>query len=240
MKNRVFWKGLLASATGAWVGGMIALQMNQYFWWLGMLVGGLVGYVSYEPKECLTQTVRIVRQAFSGITSKSFIAFWKRFGWNFFDLGSLWFLSCCFSYFLIIFVEPKVPIKAFLFATFVILISMILVSFVVSFDSDYPSHGELGKVINPISLIFWYLPRLLIKAIRALPVALRWLGRLIVQVFVAVHSQERWMCLLDAALGSAWGYYWRHAVIGAFAGALFWLVSYQMIARSIKNKQTTL
>ena len=44
-------KVFLACALGAFVGAFVALEGNHYFWWFGLLVGGLVGYLTYEIKE---------------------------------------------------------------------------------------------------------------------------------------------------------------------------------------------
>src|SRR6185312_11953359 len=33
---------------GAAIGTLLAFQFNQYFWWAGVLIGGAVGYLSYE------------------------------------------------------------------------------------------------------------------------------------------------------------------------------------------------
>jgi len=46
MKMKVFF----ACALGAFVGALVALQINHYFWWIGMLVGFFTGYLSYEFK----------------------------------------------------------------------------------------------------------------------------------------------------------------------------------------------
>lgn len=39
---------------GAFIGALVSLELKQsfpYFWWMGTLIGGLVGYLSYEFKE---------------------------------------------------------------------------------------------------------------------------------------------------------------------------------------------
>lgn len=46
-------KVFLACALGAFIGSMVALQLNHYFWWLGLLVGGFAGYISYEFKKVM-------------------------------------------------------------------------------------------------------------------------------------------------------------------------------------------
>src|SRR5260370_383311 len=43
----------LACFLGATLGAVLALHFNRYFWWLGILIGGLTGYLSYEFKSVL-------------------------------------------------------------------------------------------------------------------------------------------------------------------------------------------
>lgn len=40
----------LACFIGAVIGALLALQFNHYFWWAGILLGGVTGYLSYEFK----------------------------------------------------------------------------------------------------------------------------------------------------------------------------------------------
>lgn len=49
--NKTALKIGLVCALCAGIGAVIALNMNQYFWWVGVLAGGILGYLSYElPK----------------------------------------------------------------------------------------------------------------------------------------------------------------------------------------------
>lgn len=43
-------KIFIACALGAGIGTAVALQLHPYFWWVGLITGGLVGYFSYEFK----------------------------------------------------------------------------------------------------------------------------------------------------------------------------------------------
>jgi hypothetical protein len=58
-------KVFLAGALGGFVGTMVALQVATRFWWLGLIVGGLVGYLSYEIREVLA----VLREAWILTTS---------------------------------------------------------------------------------------------------------------------------------------------------------------------------
>ncbi|RJO59682.1 hypothetical protein C4546_01175 [Candidatus Parcubacteria bacterium] len=43
----------LACFCGAFIGALIALKVNLDFWWLGLLVGGLTGYMTYDFKQVM-------------------------------------------------------------------------------------------------------------------------------------------------------------------------------------------
>jgi hypothetical protein len=43
-------KIFVSCAFGAGIGTLVALEMHTYLWWIGLLVGGFTGYLSYEFK----------------------------------------------------------------------------------------------------------------------------------------------------------------------------------------------
>lgn len=65
-------KVFLAVALGAFVGALVALQSSPYFWWLGLLVGGLTGYLSYQPLTVLRAMPVAARRAadLCGLTAR--------------------------------------------------------------------------------------------------------------------------------------------------------------------------
>ncbi len=46
-------KIFVACFLGAFIGTLVALQLEPYFWWVGVMVGGIVGYLAYEFREVL-------------------------------------------------------------------------------------------------------------------------------------------------------------------------------------------
>lgn len=40
-----------ACAIGSFIGALVALELQPLWWWLGLVIGGLVGYLSYEPNR---------------------------------------------------------------------------------------------------------------------------------------------------------------------------------------------
>src|SRR5437016_6103600 len=56
-------KVFFACAFGATIGTMIALQVNHNVWWLGLAVGFVTGYLSYEFKAVITAVPRAWKAA---------------------------------------------------------------------------------------------------------------------------------------------------------------------------------
>ena len=47
------FKIFMATALGAGIGTVIALNMPSFMWWLGAIIGGLIGYLSFEYEKVL-------------------------------------------------------------------------------------------------------------------------------------------------------------------------------------------
>ncbi len=53
-------------------------------------------------------------------------------------------------------------------------------------------------------------------------------------LFFIIHSDERLLCLVDAATGAAiGGYYFGNAALGGLTGAIIGLVNYEIVSKRI-------
>lgn len=59
MRLKVF----MACALGGGIGALVALQLAPALWWIGILVGGLIGYLSYEFKAVLRAVPKAWKRA---------------------------------------------------------------------------------------------------------------------------------------------------------------------------------
>lgn len=50
-EKKIFAGGAAGGAVGAFIGSLTALGFNAAFWWIGALIGGLIGYLSYDWKR---------------------------------------------------------------------------------------------------------------------------------------------------------------------------------------------
>ena len=105
--------------------------------------------------------------------------------------------------------------------------------------------GELNYFIsywdtNPVSVFFWHLPRGLFfgarwlisgipEAIKVCIISVRFLKNFTMTLFRLIHSELRLLCAVDAAIGTAIGYFAGNLLAGAIAGGLLGVINYEII-----------
>jgi hypothetical protein len=234
-------KVFFASALGAGIGALVALEVVAWLWWIGLIVGGLVGYLSYEFKTVLAALPKAYRAARGWQTPPRY---WRNVGWNF--LGNMTIMI----WLLIIFGSPAIantpldslPVIGVLGSLLVI--PTFLLALQATGDQKYLEGREIFLYAFPPIFIFYHLPRGLWWIIRRTPRAVvvaavaigrglaafvRFLPRFGWQVFIRIHSEMRILCGTDAMLGAAVGYFAGSATIGAVAGGLFGVVNYAFV-----------
>ena len=251
MNNRSFKVGL-ASALGALIGSLIALQLNPYLWWIGLIVGGGVGYLSYEFKTVI-QAITIAWQIV--IHWQPNWAWWKQAGkvfiyTNVFFLTITTPISILFSVMALI--DNKLEfLSAILFAGGWSIGPALFLGVYLALVLDYLEEKEtyqgirlLAIKFNPIKVYFYYAPKYsfiwLWFAIKHIP----WFMLKISQgfakfclfvwtVFKFIHSEERVMCAFYATVGTGIGYICRNALIGMLVGGIFGVLNYEIWSKRI-------
>ena len=238
--TRVFW----ACAAGAGIGALIALEINSYFWWLGLIIGGVFGYLLYDIKA----VARAVPRAWCAASG------WKLDGeaWKIRGLVTLAFVSVLASALLAILVGSflggridhvstwefvfahKISVMALLVflsmavpaalaigvSGFSYALALSVVSLLSREDDIMRDFRSIIKFGNPVA-VFVYWP---IVILRHSPAAV-WraaiaVGLFIKYLFLAIHSDERLLCGIDAA-------------IGALAGGAFGVANYEIVSKRI-------
>lgn len=240
----------LASALGGAVGTLVALELNAVLWWLGMLAGGVVGYFSYEWKRVLAAVPAAYRAASGWQRQPSYgkavlvyfrgtvvIWSWLVCGGVAFDLLSMSLKVDKPVSGLLLGIGVTTLISLFLFLITCLMLcsssERMLAQVVLSESQGFP---EQWRYLAPYVLV-WTLPRFLIVSTFRLIV---WIPRAIRtgfavafrfgwQLFLRIHSEERLICGVDAALGAAAGYFAGSALIGAVAGGLIGLLNYRLV-----------
>lgn len=201
-------KVFVAVAVGAFIGTLTALKMTSYFWWVGMLTGGLVGYLSYKPMETIRAIPGALRTAwlasFHGL-GRTITGMWrwrKKFLWNM--LGSLtmvfWLYGVCIfgctwlmTYHTehvqpTLYTEDLSTLSSFLimlaFATFIFLPGFTTLLEICDERPDLKKRDvaqlkEIAVYANPFRVCFYYIPKLLFYW---LPIGLFRLGHLLLRL----------------------------------------------------------
>lgn len=244
-------KVFLACAVGAGTGTLVALQLNHFFWWLGLLAGGFTGYLSYEFSTIIKAVPRAWKRATSWrISKETFQEYFQSLLVliPFSLLFTMYFGSLAIIALLdgnsINFAKPN-------FGVYLgFLICGIVLPLVLVFDKDLKSLNPKKFWLlffnwNPITvviwqtprLVFWFLPRGIIwVAVRA-PKAIRdtavVFGCFLWHLFRLIHSEKRLLCGIDAAIGTVVGYAVGNALVGALAGGVFGVLNYEIVSKRI-------
>lgn len=254
MKNRSL-KIFIACALGVGIGSIISLEINTFFWWLGILIGGLIGYFSYEFKS----VIQAFKKAWGEVTSFD-SNLYKEIGrivWKTIAIGSLGF-SFTPVYLglqsILLFDEnsfneyPFLIFLFFLFSYFLFLIPCFKVLDECR-DRYNISKKELNKndwreiffkTTNPL-LIFFYWPFVSLKYIlisifwifSKIPFIVVMTASIIKKTFILIHSDIRLICGLDAAIGTVIGYYTGFVIIWMIAGGIIGVINYELISKKV-------
>lgn len=221
---------------GALVGALVALQMNHHFWWIGVLVGAAVGYLTHNPKEIPTAA----RAAWA--QTKKEMLFLKKISfktcWNYI-LGAggvlaiiIGVISVSSHAYILFNLKGFSPSLAGIIKIFYIYgsIYMIVTAF---FCYHYISEvdGKIGAVICSVACTPVITPILMIiGAICFFCFGLWMLAKFGWKVFCFIHSDIRLLCATDSAIGAALGYWCGSAIIGGLIGAICGVINYQLIS----------
>ncbi len=242
----------LACGFGALVGTTLALQFSPSLFWLGLLVGGIVGYLTCELRE----TVNAVKQTASRmnvLNPRQILATLKAEGRDLISAfrNAVW-LAIAES-------GPMAILAMYIYALgdYQTLPSSVIVGFLMSIcmiiplslvfestmESKYNWLRNIKRIARytsiftfPVWLVYWSI-RGLAYGVTLLPSVAVWCFRFAWRVFILIHSERRVICFVDSVLGASIGYALGSPLIGLSAG--FWLgvLNYQVVSiRLLKLK----
>ncbi|MFZ5365138.1 MAG: hypothetical protein ACOZBH_02995 [Patescibacteria group bacterium] len=244
-------KVFLSCLIGSGIGTFIALSVNSWFWWTGALVGGLIGYLSYEFKKVVAAIPKAWRAASNWTPNR---LFWKTYlavGGYIFHLAFASLMVC------LIMTTPGSNLHVWitLSAVAAIFFGVTLGAGVVGECSDEQLQAilKLSKklylnynVVSVTVLLAYhliisirYVPRAVWVAMRSVGRAGMVLGRFFKHLFLFIHSEIRLLCAIDSLCGVISGYLISRAyslsllagvLVGMAAGALLGLVNYQLVS----------
>lgn len=223
-------KIFLACAFGTGIGAIIALQFGIYFWWLGPIIGGLVSYLSYEFKTVILaipvawkKTISVFRKPVpEGIKA----LFWYL----------IFFSSLTTNCLILQFLNPRISMAPCIFL-YALCACIFFCAGVMIGSKEMSQLSKRQKVFllscSPIFFFtFWPLASLFITAkflIKTFPI----IARFSKIIFWQIHSEERLLCLVDAALGAGIGYFYHNALIGALSGGILGVINYEIVSKRL-------
>ena len=247
-------KIFLACALGAFVGSLVALQFNEYLWWVGLAAGGLVGYLAFEFHNIVKVVQMAWRVTFGVLGNRE-----RRQAWavHFLCTASVALSFMTFGELLSLLTHGLNSKSQAMYLhdtlwpwwTLLLLVYCAAVGVLGVTRGGLNSRTSMQIAIhgNPIAVYIYYPFRLLWLAVRGIPRLVRWLTQIPAKVgslvrrmagfvrlvFVQVHSDIRLLCAVDAAIGTGVGYYFENAIVGALFGGLFGVLNYQLISKRL-------
>lgn len=219
------FKVFTAAAIGAFIGATLALQCH-WFLAIGMIIGGIVG-LAYQPVEVVRAIPRAASVA--GLSSWS----WMRRNHQCLGMAGLQFLIT-FSWagitgMILWALHPHLSadlVGLSCVAGMVYVLILLLGHDILRYeDWSFTSRAKtICRNTNPATLLFWHLPRLVIWLV---PRVIKFFGAF----FLLIHSDLRLLCGIDAALGTAAGYFAHNAFAGGVIGGLIGLLNYELISK---------
>lgn len=248
-------KVFLVCALGAFIGTLVALQVNENFWWLGTIAGFGVGYLGYDFK----QAVQAVPKAwFKVVSYRPHPVTW--YCWRHFAPPAFLAVASLITTlkiamigiaFVIHWLALEGPFTVDITAMLAIAVAcsagaalMFTIHVINLSGSEFvpPSLLEernnmliISKHLNPLSLYgFWIwvaVYYLIITLFRGIVRGTVTVGRFIKTFFILVHSDERLLCGIDAAIGATTGFVFGHALIGALIGGFVGVINFELISK---------
>lgn len=257
MRSRGF-RVFLAVALGSFVGALVALEVRTAFWWIGLIVGGLTGYLGYQPMT-VARAVPIAAREATKLTGLTVGYFWTRrqfIGWA---LLSYLVLTFWATLFVAVIGAPKTMdsirnalltsmFGAGIAGPFAFFLSRVFL--IEGFATE--KMRSFCRKGNPIRVLAVQLPRVLWKILWSLPIVTVQMiigtPRVVVVLYRAlvlfpirfaitltrlIHSDVRLLCGVDAAIGAGIGYFTANALLGALAGGIFGVLNFEVLSKRV-------
>ncbi|MFA6428427.1 MAG: hypothetical protein WCW02_02675 [Candidatus Buchananbacteria bacterium] len=241
-------KIFVACFSGGIIGGLVALQLHPEIWWLGMVVGFLTGYLTYDFKQVIS-AVKYVGKSYIPAYFRTLPIRYKFFKYALVAVATIYngiMAGCIIMYGLIGLAAPSQPkvLKTIMeLAEMVIAMNsapLILVA-IFSLVGSFPHFSEIkdakrrAKEINPIAItkscVRWGLkiarntPEFFNKCLTFIKI----FCQIITKVFRIIHSDNRLICGVYSAIAASICFFTGNALIGALIGAVLGVISKKTI-----------
>ncbi|MGD1003467.1 MAG: hypothetical protein ABR884_02730 [Minisyncoccia bacterium] len=225
-------KVVFACVLGAFVGALVGLHFGHL--WVSILTGGIVGFLSYEVPVVVTAVPKAWNRAtaiYRHPDSPWLLQLLKAwvYGWG-----------VVFNVILVLLAERAMNHTLRLNRFDLLFNGTFLVILSVMYGVGcIPSKGNSGvwKEIHahiPVLFWLWYVPKWIVLGIiwiakRTTP-AVSVFSRFAVHWLYIIHSELRWLCMVDAVIGATVGYCFHSPIIGAIVGGFSGFLSYEILS----------
>ena len=235
MKREILGKIFVASGFGAWIGTLVALSTNQMFWWIGTIIGAVIGYLTYEFKEVL-RAIKIAWKTTIRIRPdwKSWKLLIKHFFWLYIFTLNLVPIGLAIA---VLSEEKfnKVPAilslmcQACLGVT--VFVFFLSVSEMKTRSKDIVIENiKMFRSLTPFHVYLIYIPKIFYFLYRkGIPASVAFIKK----VIVLIHSDIRLLCGFNAAIGTGIGYFAGSAIIGMLFGGFIGILNYELISKKV-------
>lgn len=255
MKNIENRKIAVACFLGAFIGAFIALSFGHKHVWMipvGIIIGGLVGYLSYEFKTVVAAAKTAWKEACEEcengfprskeelriILLVSKIVAVMILGVIFYvAIGTSWAVALAFVACPQLFFTDKLGglVSTFVLIGAALMFFLFTINMKVYIEKNRISsslddkqmakiYWDIAKNQNIFSVLLYWLPK-------GIALFIPFVAKFTKTMFFHIHSEFRLLCMTDAALGAAIGYWWGSALIGGLAGAILGIVNYELVSK---------
>lgn len=227
-------KIVLAIGLGCFLGGLVAKEINPLLWWLGLIVGGFTGFLSYEYKKVPPITLAVWQEV-SNLRLPE-IKWWKEFYWITIGMFSALMHIALFCLFVVL-IDSEITLYTSLSNT-ILLVVVIEMLILIPLAACLPPMHEEGivqswKIItikgNIFSVYFHYLPK---KTFYLIPDVWHDVVRFTKIFFKTIYTEIRLLCGIHASIGVAISYFTGNNIfLGMVCGITLGLISYELISK---------
>jgi hypothetical protein len=256
--DRTF-KVLVVCALGAFIGSVIALEVNPLLWWVGLIAGFVISYLSYD----LPGVIGAIPEAWQRANGWRCDLDWRLllFGWVAVFGVCLTATIGILSALMFALAEGIPSLKNLAYVNMGGAMAGLLLSFFVSSIelAEAKGHAQLRERTmadyregllgwNPVTVYCWRIPRALwrilgrvvARIIGCLPAArdaitrfVRVVGHFFRHLFILVHSDIRLLCGIDGAIGVIAGFRMGSPILGAAIGAVVGVLNYEVFSKRV-------
>ena len=221
----------IACAFGALIGGLFARSVSSEFWWTGMPIGGLVGYLAIDFGAVVRAIPRAWRAAYGGFHLRSAVSVTVRAVLT----GVFGIINIFLPVVATTVVMWNIPVLHDWLQPHSFIREMaLMVSVLGGLGFTVLSFGECSRGVLTFREIFVKINPFVVHAF-GIAFVIYGLAMFTKYLFVEIHSKRRLLCMMDAALGVGLGYLVDYGlaglVIGTIAGGLFGLLNFEVVSK---------